>query len=203
MEPGGLNAELRLLPPKLQVRPLLKITKRKRIFPQNVSFIYYCHEDLEVLVETTVQWRHVITDCVCLVTEMASFSVCSSRWLSWCDAVFLFQLLHLGSAAVPRLSFQLSHSLPISLSLFPFLSFSHWHWAPLPSLTIWASPPRKRVCVSVSACACVHMQTGMCEREFELLLKRACMSMFVCLGLCVWFCVSIEGSSFARWTAAT
>lgn len=161
--------------------------------------------------ETTVQWRHVITDCVCLVTEMAPFffslPVCSSGWPSWCDVVFLFQLLHSGLAAVPRLSFQLSRSLHISLALslalFPFLSFSltdTGHCSPpWPS---GPSPPRK-VCPCVFVCtrtpACVNEGLSFSSRGH--ICVRLCLCVWVCVFVCV--CVSVEGSSFARWTAAT
>lgn len=110
---------------------------------------------------------------------MAPFSVCSSGWPSWCDVVFLFQLLHLVLARVPLpLFFQLFHSFPSSLSLFSLSPT----WALLPSLTIWASPPQK---VSVLLLFIVHKPTGLYEVEFQhcFLLKRAYMSMslLVCL----------------------
>ncbi len=115
---------------------------------------------------------------------MLSSCFSSSTWV-WLPSLVSLPAISLS----PYLAFSL-----FSLSLSVHFSLSHWHWALLPSLTIWASPPRKCVCVGVSVCACVHMQTGMCEREFEFLLERAymCMSMFVCLGMCVCLCLRLR-----------
>lgn len=108
-----------------------------------------------------------------------------------------------NSAAIPRLSFQPSHSLPISLSLSLSFHFSlslslTLGTAPLPDHLGLSSMKPACACVSVGACACVHMWAGMCEREFQPLLKRAYTSMFVCPGLCVCLLLCVIRRVFLR-----
>lgn len=143
--------------------------------------------------ETTVQWRHVITDCVCLVTEMAPvfLSVCSSGYwtgamLSSCFSSSTWAWLPSLFSLFPTISLSL---FPLSPSLSISLFLSLWHWALLPSLTIWASPPRKCVCV----CACAF------EWE-QFLLKRTymCMSVFWFGCMCLFVRVSVSSKVFLR-----
>ena len=161
--------------------------------------------------ETTVQWRHVITDCVCLVTEMAPFffSACLQLWLAelvWCCLPVSAPPLGPGcrpSSLFPTISLSPYRSRSLSLALFPFLSFSltdTGHCSPpWPS---GPSPPRK-VCPCVFVCtrtpACVSEGLSFSSRGH--ICVRLCLCVWVCVSVCV--CVSVEGSSFARWTAAT
>lgn len=81
-------------------------------------------ETLKCWWATAAQWRHVITDCVCLVTEMASFiSLCISSWPSRRSCFSSSTWAQLPSLVCLSPTITLSPRLASPLSLSPFLSF--------------------------------------------------------------------------------
>lgn len=140
---------------------------------------------LIIIIRTLKSWQSqqlnggIWLQIVCLVTEMTPFSFYGSGWQSWCDANFLFQLLHCSPSSVfPSISL-----VPPSHFLSFFLAFYFSHSL---SLTLGTTPLSDHLGLSnMCECLCVSCPCAYADVWARVLLKRPYMYVFVHFSLCV------------------